>query len=389
MHFSRDEYAERCRRVQTAMERAGFDLLISADPANMNYLTGYDGWSFYTPQIVAIAPTLAEPMCIVRGIDRAGGIETSYLGEENMLGYPDDYVQAADRHPMDWIGAHLKDRGLGTGTIAVDTDAYYYSARAHSALTTALPNATFVDSGNLINWVRLVKSRAEIAYMRDAAKLVEAAMTAGIDAVTATTRQCDAVAAIYDAQIRGTTDFGGEYTAIVPMLPTGRGTTTPHLTWSSETFADNAPTILELAGCRARYHCPMSRTVYLGTPPAKVLDIAAVAIEALNAAIDAIRPGVTAEDVHRAWTAVTFRHGIEKDSRMGYSIGLNYPPDWGEHTLSIRPGDTTVLAPGMALHVMPGLWFEDWGIEISEAVIVTETGAEKLCDFPQALVVKD
>ena len=88
------------------------------------------------------------------------------------------------------------------------------------------------------------------------------------------------------------------------------------------------------------------------------------------------------------WNAVVRPHGIEKDSRMGYSIGLNYPPDWGEHTLSIRMGDMTELQPGMTLHVMPGIWLDNWGIEISEPVLITEKGAEKFCAFPQELVVK-
>ncbi len=389
MTFSRDEYASRLARVRTRMADQGLDLLISSNPANMNYLTGYDGWSFYTPQIVAIDLKADEPLCIVRGIDRPGGMVTTYLSDDNMLGYPDDYVQAADKHPMDWVGAKIRDRGLGKGRVGIDLDAYYYSAKAHEALVRALPDATIVDAANLVNWARLIKSDAEIAYMRDAASLVEIAMKAGIEAIDVGVRQCDAVAAIYGAQIKGTPEFGGEYTAIVPMLPSGIGTTTPHLTWSNEAFRDGEATILELAGCRARYHCPMSRTVYLGSPPSKVADTAKIAVDALNTAIDAARPGVTCEAVQAAWNGVTSRHGITKDSRMGYSIGLNYPPDWGEHTLSIRSGDKTVLQPGMTLHVMPGLWFDDWGIEISEAIVITDDGAERLCDFPQDLVVKD
>ncbi|MDA0997772.1 MAG: M24 family metallopeptidase, partial [Proteobacteria bacterium] len=93
--------------------------------------------------------------------------------------------------------------------------------------------------------------------------------------------------------------------------------------------------------------------------------------------------------VHSSWNAVVQPHGIVKESRMGYSTGLNYPPDWGEHTLSIRPGDRTELRPGMTLHVIPGIWIDDWGIEISECVLVTETGALRLCNLPQELVVKD
>lgn len=386
--FNHDEYAARVRRVQDDMNAKGFDLLLSCDPANMNYLTGYDGWSFYTPQLVAVPANGDEPICMVRGIDQPGGVVTCYLREENILGYPDDYVQATDKHPMEWIADALNSRGLGTGRIAVDMDAYYYSARGHAALVASLPNATFVDSGKLINWARLIKSDTEIQYMREAGQLIELAMRAGIDAIEPGVRQCDAVADIYNAQIRGTPEFGGEYTSLVPMLPTGEGTATPHLTWNSEPFKTGEPTILELAGCRNRYHCPMSRTVHLGPPPDRMATVADVAVEAINTTIDMMKPGVTCEEVQAAWTAVVRRHGIEKDSRMGYSIGLNYPPDWGEHTLSIRPGDQTPLQAGMTLHVMPGIWQDNWGIEISEPVLITEKGAEKFCTFPQELVVK-
>ena len=386
--FDHTEYAARVKRVQDDMNVKGFDLLLSCDPANMNYLTGYDGWSFYTPQLVAVPANGDEPMCIVRGIDQPGGVVTCYLREENILGYPDDYVQATDKHPMEWMSEVLISRGFGPSRIAIDMDAYYYSARAHAALVASMPNATFVDSGKLINWARLIKSDAEIQYMREAAQLIELAMRAGIDAIEPGVRQCDAVAEIYNKQIRGTPEFGGEYTSLVPMLPTGEGTATPHLTWNSEPFKMGEPTILELAGCRNRYHCPMSRTVHLGPPPQRMATVADVAVEAINTTIDMMKPGVTCEDVQAAWTAVVRQHGIEKESRMGYSIGLNYPPDWGEHTLSIRPGDTTPLQAGMTLHVMPGIWQDNWGIEISEAVLITEKGAEKFCAFPQELVVK-
>ena len=97
---------------------------------------------------------------------------------------------------------------------------------------------------------------------------------------------------------------------------------------------------------------------------------------------------MTAEAVEAVWRATTARHGIVKDSRIGYSTGLNYPPDWGEHTISLRPGDKTVLEPNMTLHMLPGVWFDDWGIEISECFRVTETGAEPLADVPRELFVK-
>lgn len=325
--FSKLEYDRRLDLVRARMEQVGFDVLLTSNPANMNYLTGYDGWSFYTPQLVAVSLTSNEPICIVRGIDQPGGMVTTHLGPDNMVGYPDHYVQAEDKHPMDWVSDFLDKRGMGKGRIAVDMDAYYYSARAHAALVAALPNATFVDSKNIVNWVRIIKSDDEIAYMQDAAKLVELAMQAGINAIESGTRQCDAVAKIYSAQIHSTDAFGGEYTSLVPMLPSGVGTTTPHLTWNSEPFNHGEATILELAGCRMRYHCPMSRTVHLAPPPPRMAEVADVTVDALNIAIEAAKPGVTCEEVPQVWNTYVKRYGIEKDSRMGYSTGLNYPQD--------------------------------------------------------------
>jgi ectoine hydrolase len=82
------------------------------------------------------------------------------------------------------------------------------------------------------------------------------------------------------------------------------------------------------------------------------------------------------------------QHGIVEDSRIGYSVGLGYPPDWGERALSLGPGDKTELQPNVTVHVIPGIWQDDWGIEISECILITATGAETLCDFPRQLFVK-
>ena len=80
--------------------------------------------------------------------------------------------------------------------------------------------------------------------------------------------------------------------------------------------------------------------------------------------------------------------GVEKPSRVGYSYGLNFVPDWGEHTVSLRPGDKTILQPGMTIHFMPGIWLDKFGVECSEPFLVTEKGCEKFINFPQKLFVK-
>jgi ectoine hydrolase len=388
MIFEPVEYLERLHRTWERMAARGIEVLLVTDPANMNYLSGYDGWSFYVHQLLIVALDQDQPIWIGRAQDARAAHVTTWLDPAQIVGYPDDYVQSTERHPMDFVADRLKAKGWGRRAIAVEMDNYYFSAACLGALRKGLPDARFADGTGLVNWVRTVKSAPEIALMRQAARIVERVMAVAIEAVRPGVRQCDAVARIYQAQIEGTAEFGGDYPAIAPLLPTGTGTSTPHLTWTDQPFRTGEATILELAGCRLRYHCPMARTVQLGPPPGRLADASQVVVEGLNAAIDAIRPGVTCEMVEAAWRQVIARHGIVKDSRIGYATGLAYPPDWGERTVSLRPGDRTELRPDMTLHVIPGIWQDDWGIEISECVRVTDTGAEPFCSFPRQLFVE-
>jgi ectoine hydrolase len=386
--FEKTEFAARLTATKARMATANLDALIVSDPANMNYLTGYDGWSFYVHQCVIVAQDLAEPIWIGRGQDVNGAKLTTILPHESIVGYSDDHVQSTVKHPMQAVANVLKDRGLAAKRIGVEADSYYFTAKSLEVLRSELPSAHFEDAGVLVNWVRAVKSNAEIALMKQAARIAERVMQTAIDAIAVGVRQCDAAASIQAAAARGTEEYGGDYPAIVPLMPTGVGTSCPHITWLDEPFAAEAGTSIEIAGVRHRYHVPMTRTLYLGTPPKKMRDAAEVVVEGISAGLAAARPGAMARDIHAAWTKTIERHGLFKDSRCGYSVGLNYPPDWGERTISLRQIDETVLQPNMTIHFMPGIWLDDWGIAISEAIRITETGVETFCNFPRKLFVK-
>ncbi len=389
MAFDRGEYIGRLAKTKARMQRAGIDVLLAVDPANLNYLSGYDGWSFYVHQVLIVSLAQDEPVWIGRGQDANGAKVTTFLDHANIIGYPDDYVQSTVKHPMDFVADFLESQGWDKGGIGVEMDAYYFTAAAIDALRRNLPNARFKDATSLVNWVRIVKSAKEVEYMRQASRIMEKVMNAALDGIVPGKRQCDLVAEILDAQTRGTPEYGGEYASIVPMLPTGKGSSAPHLTWSDEKFKSGEMTIFELAAVRHRYHCPLARTVFLGKVPQKMADSAKVVVEGLTAALGAAKTGATGEDVEAAWRRTIAKSGIKKDSRIGYSIGLNYPPDWGEHTLSLRPGDKTVLEENMTIHCIPGIWVDDWGIEISEPFRVTDTGGEPFCAIARQLFVKD
>jgi len=387
LNFSRAEYAERLARTRRAMEKAGIDLLIVTDPSNMHWLTGYDGWSFYVHQCVLVPPD-GEPIWFGRGQDANGAKRTAYLSHDNIIGYPDHYVQSTERHPMDFLSGIIEERGWDKGVIAVEMDNYYFSAAAYMSLTRHLPNATFKDSLSLVNWQRAVKSATEIDYMKKAGRIVEAMHRRILETVEPGLRKCDLVAEIYDAGLRGVDGYGGDYPAIVPLLPSGEEASAPHLTWDDRPMQRGEGTFFEIAGCYKRYHCPLSRTVFLGKPTQAFLDAEKAVLEGMEEGLAAAKPGNVCEDIANAFFAVLKRYGIVKDNRTGYPIGLSYPPDWGERTMSLRPGDRTELRPGMTFHFMTGLWLENMGLEITESILITETGVECLSNVPRQLFVK-
>jgi ectoine hydrolase len=388
LSFTVSEYKQRIQKTKAQMAEKGIDVLLVTNPANMNYLTGYDGWSFYVHQLVIIIIDEEQPLWVGRGQDANGAKVTSWINHENIIAYTDDYVQSTVKHPMDFVADLLKSRGQAKRTVGVEMDAYYFTAKCYESLQLGLPNATFRNATSFVNWVRIIKSEQEIDYMKKAAKIVERAMQKGIDSIQEGIRECDVVANIYHKQISGTEEFGGDYPSIVPLLPAGPKTSTPHITWSDDRYKTGDPVILELAGCYKRYHSPLARTVFVGSPPPKVRELADVVIEGINAALDVIKPGITCQDVESAWRNTIAKRGYSKDSRIGYSTGVNYPPDWGEHTASLRQGDLTVLQPNMTFHMIPGIWLDDFGVEISETFRVTENGCETLANFSRELFIK-
>ena len=388
LRFTPEEFRARIDKTKRAMEKAGVDLLIVSDPSNMNWLTGYDGWSFYVHQAVVV-PIDDDPLWWGRGQDAAGARRTVWMPEGGFLGYPDHYVQSTERHPMDHLAGTLRDRGWGDRRVGVEMDNYYFSAAAYAALQKGLPDARFSDAVGLVNWQRAVKSEAELDYMRRAARIVEAMHKRIWDVIEPGMRKCDLVAEIYDAGLRGADGHGGDYPAIVPLLPSGADASAPHLTWDDKPMKSGEATFFEIAGCYNRYHCPLSRTVFLGKPTDTFVEAEKAVLEGMEAGLENARAGNTCEDIARAFFGVLAKHGIQKDNRTGYPIGVSYPPDWGERTMSLRMGDRSVLEENMTFHFMTGLWMEDWGYETTESIVIGRNGAECLANVPRKLFVKE
>jgi ectoine hydrolase len=387
-YFSREEFLGRLKKVRVAMAARNIELLIISDPSNIMWISGYDGYSFYNHQCVVISLD-REPVWFGRGIDVNGAKATVFMNESCLVGYPEEYVQR-DLHPMEYFSHEvMKSQGWEGLSVGVEMDSFYFSAASFKTMEKFLPKNTWVDATGLVNWQRAVKSEVELDYMRIAGRILERIYARVFDVIRPGLKKNELVADIYSTAINGLDGFGGDYPSIVPLVSTGIEAATPHLTWNDATFEVGAGTFFEVAGVYRRYHCPVSRTVYIGRPPQKFLDAEKAVLEGIEAGLDMAKPGNTCEDIAKAFFSVMKRHGIQKGGRVGYPVGMSYPPDWGERTMSLRLGDRTILEAGMTFHFMPGLWFDDWGLEITETIVITPTGHACLSNVPRCLFIKD
>ena len=385
--FDDTEFDRRRSAVRRRMEDADFDLLVCQDPANMNWLTGFDGWSFYTPQAVLVHRDEESPIWFGRAQDAKSASITTNLPAADIVAFSESLVHHPSGHPFDELCDLVRQRGWGRARIGVDLDSHYYTARAHRHIVAGLPDAAVSDNRELVNWARLVKSDAELAYMREAGELATRVMNEALANLAPGVRQKDIIADVYHTQVSAVDGMYGDYTGLCPLIQVGEATSTPHLTWTDAPLPSEGLVVMELGAARRHYHAPLTRTAHLGKAPPHVAKLAAVIVEGGDLALEAARPGATCAEVEAVWQRVLNSHGYSKESRVGYSIGLGFPPDWGERTASLRPGDTTVLEAGMCFHFQSGMWLDDCGAAVSESFVVTESGGERLCAVERKLFV--
>ncbi len=385
--FPASEYQDRLHRLRQELGARDLDALVIGNPSNINWLTGYDAWSFYTPQIMVVGADL-PPTWIGREMDAGAAKFSTHLPPEQVIGWPEPLVQRTDTHPAVFMADWMKGVGLDGKRIGYESDVYYLTHTATGHLHAGLPNTAWIDADLLVNWLRVVKSPAELAYMCQAAEIGGRVMQVAYDGVAPGVRQCDLMAEISAAQIRGTPEFGGDIPALHPLVLAGEAASTAHPMWTDDPFEAGQIIAFELGACRKRYNAGLARTVSLGPETEKLKTTADAVNEGMEAVVSTLKSGVACHDVHAAWQAVLDRYGLEKKSRIGYSIGVNYAPDWGEHTLSFRPGDMTPVPENAVVHIILGMWMDDWGMEVSETIHVRANDATCLTQFPRDVFVK-
>jgi Xaa-Pro dipeptidase len=380
--FSRSEYDRRLASVRSGMAERGLRAFLTHTPENIYYLTGYQTAGYYTYQALIVPEAQQdEPILVIRLPERTNVLARSWV--HSMATYEDT------DDPVEITYQAMAEAGLSRETIGVEKEARFLTVRDFEKLVMRLGAGTqVVDASGLVERLRVLKSPNEIAYIRTAAAMANAGMRAGIETAAVGCSEDDVAAEIQRVMV----SMGSEYPSLPVMICSGPRAPLTHATWEGRILEKDDLVPIELSGCYKRYGAALFRTVYLGDRPSDLIRrMDDVVTESLNAIIDAIRPGVLSNELDRINREIRARHGFPRPLRIGYSMGISFPPGWGEgHALSLGSGETRALEPGMVFHVPVNirLWGEAF-VAASETILVTPTGSEVLTACaPRRLILK-
>jgi len=374
--FAPDEYSRRLTNIRTVMAERGIEALLVNTKENIFYLTGYQ--TFGSAEQFLVVTLDRDPLLMLRHLESYLVPYTSVVNE--VITWDDD------DDPVDVLKELLSDYGLADKPLGIEKGSPSFTATLYEALAAKVDR--LVDGSGLIESLRLIKSEAEIELIRQAARYTEAGMRAAIKAVIEGNTDNDVAAAAYEAM----TKAGSEYMATDPIVTSGPRSGIPHTTYYRRRLQRGDAVLIELGADHERYFAPLMRTATVGSPPDIVRNMTQTCIDALNAAIDRIRPGITSAEAHDACQRVIDERGYTDNfrKRLGYCIGVGFKSWNNGHIMSLRKNDQRVLKPGMVFHTPPALRiYNEYGVGVSETILVTETGCEALTNFPRELFYQD
>lgn len=374
--FPAGEYDRRLAALQARLRAEGAEALLLTGPENIFWMTGRQTAGYFAFQALVVAATGA-PRLLVRQLEETGARAATYLRRIDTWQDGEDPVTA--------LGHMLRD--MGVTRLAAERRGWFVSPETWARMETDLP-VQLTDGSGWVEDLRVVKSPAELAAIRCAAGYAQAGLAAAIEACGAGVSENEVAAAMTAAALAA----GSEAMAMEPLISSGPRSGIPHATWRRRLMQPGDPVFLELAASHDRYHAALMRSVWIGSPPDEAQRMMDTARRALDAALDAIRPGRPCAAPHEAAQAVIDAAGYTAAfrKRIGYSMGVAFAPDWGEGTiLSLFTGVDRPLEPGMVFHLPATLRsYGAFTVGVSETVIVTETGVEPLSTLPRDIRLK-
>ena len=370
--FSIGEFRERLAKVRKVMAGRNLDALVVTVPENIFYVSGFQTPGYYSKQCLLI-PLSGKPIHLTRGGEQTNARMRSWMDRS------DSYMD--HESPIELFAATIKKDGLARSRIGIEKTSWFFTIADYERLQALLPAANLADGSMVVESCRLVKSPAEIAYIRQAARCAEAGTRAALATIRPGVTEDHVAAAIQQA----VTDMGSEYPSLPVFVASGVRSSLYHATWSGRKLETGDPVLLEIPGTIKRYSAALMRTPTVGKPEARLAKMIDVSRRALDRMIEAIRPGRPLGECWQIWAATLTRAGFEgRYKRTGYSIGINFPPDWGEgHILSFKRGETRLLEPNMVFHIPSVVKIFGYADgDSSETVRVTKSGCELITNFP-------
>ncbi len=380
LHFTREEFLARQHNAIAAMQVRNLDGLLIFRQESMYYLTGYDTMGYSQFQCLYMGAD-GRLMLLTRSADLRQARLTSTIDDIRV------WVDRADSNPGLDLRSVLEEIGLSGRRLGVELDAYSLTGQRWDMVRTALEGfCSHEDASGLVNRLRLVKSEAELAYVRRAAELGDDALEEANRLAVPGASEQDVLAAMHSAIFRG----GGDYPASRFIIGAGESAMMVRNFTGYGTLGENDQLQLEFGGAFRHYHSCLMRTVLTGRPDPQQVSMHSACVEAIQACQEATRPGVTfgeVFDVHaRILDAAGF--GEHRLNACGYSLGALYPPTWMDWPM-LYADNPIVIQPNMVIFMHMILLDSQRGMAMSvgETSLITETGCERLSRMSLDLVV--
>lgn len=380
--FEADEYARRLAAVRGRMEAAEIEVLLISIPQNYYYLTGYQSGISHSLMFLVL-PVGGEAFWVARRTElsnvraMAGSM---WASEAYGVDDSQDFVEVL-------VGA-LEERGLGSAVLGIEHDAPNFSIGHFLRLSAALSKARLQDATGLVEQARVIKSPAELAYLRRAGEITARAIEDCFEAMAEGVTDTELGAVLTASAIRNGSDRMG----CQPFLAFGARTALAHACWIGEPLRRGEIVNAEAACSVSRYHVPTFRVFSLGEPAAELRRMHDVSRKAMEAGLAGIRPGMSSDAADRLVRAVIDEAGYGEAFvvRAAYGIGTAFPPSWGESTVfNIKRGEHRLLEPGMTFHLVPALYADGLGcVCCSMPIEITASGAAPLTPIEPKLFVR-
>jgi Xaa-Pro dipeptidase len=380
LHFSQNEFDRRKQALLAAMQERGLDALLLFQQESMFWLTGYDtfGFCFFQSLVVTADGRMA---LLTRSADLRQARHTSTIAEIRI------WKDAAGANPAEQLKSLAADLGLAGRRLGVEYEAHGLVASNGLKLLAAFEGfASLMDASDLVTRLRVVKSPAEMAYVREAGRLADLADKAALARIRAGADEGEILAAQHAAIFEG----GGDYPANEFIIGSGRDALLCRYKSGRRRLEAQDQITLEFAGVFRHYHAAIMRTAVVGEPRPLHLAYHRAAREALLACEAEMRPGRTASDVFAAHAGVFAEHGLTEHrlNACGYSLGAKFTPSWMDWPMFYE-GNPWIIEPGMVFfaHMILMDSETETAMCLGRTSVVTEAGAEPitLADLDLAL----